>query len=1071
MKNLASVSPPVNNLLKDLFPKRCPFPLVKLAEQYEEVCGWRRTMGEPLPPCPPDLLKLQRYSHLRDTPKPRYNPKESYYTHEKHWKRYAALKCNLTEPQMDTLFPRILERLGFQLGKPYYVRIEYLKIWKYEAKKYLQKIHVYKHLSREASFGQAHGNKTDRFIIDLDAKNQTALASLQDRSSSVGDCFGSDRIKIRSSMSGGTHDIFLLDKFYDLKDVRSTIEKRLLSFGIPLKNGSVEILPARPTINVRIPLGRGSCVLDAVDLGQCNDPPGEQLRQLLNASVKPLSFWEVPRPYQHSEIGRGVPPTSPSPRREPTGDRYASLTPDQREGSEGCRAYPRPISEKAGHGGWDRQMRSVWERGSDEGERWTQFGSLVWTLVVRCHLSDEEVRDYLVSWLWGVSHRCEKYRERGGKEHQLRELPGLLKRLRSRLSAGGLVLSRVRMSLPPIHAPETNEDTPSALPEGVTLPKMFPAYTSLVRGLQRTGGDWRQKARALVVVPGLLEVPERIRDRVLVLSGIVSTGSDWVGVSSVALRNLAGVHPYDSETIQWVGEFSPSPTPYRVLLGAMVKLGILTPAEKYKKGVHANMFRVNQDLLSPKVDTTVVDVISTSKPLATLENFVDHSLLGKTHRPQSYTECNMSVLLDIRTPESPKISVNSALLTPMTDSMVSEEIPDDGISSTEGVGVREFARNHHFGDPNRSTRPGLAIEDPVEVQLSQEDEDLARMLEMAGLHMAQKPEYAPAKPLPGVQTLRTPNEFPPLAITEAPIFPVAEEKDRQYWKNWLCQHGWESYNPEEIDKLSPSRIAILQAKADHRHLLQRLYWDPSKGVQERSAAARLLDLNGGNVDQYWSDLLPGLPTLPEVRKPGPRALQVHIRPNEEVVEQMVRAYNYALSRTFPQGFNGQKFLGENVNKVLASRQKMAFLLAAGVAIDKAGMTCEQWAYVYADMLKHPDKPEYARKELPSITEFYPTNLIQKIHPWVRSRKDVYFPRCQNEKSARGEALKKRYAAMLRELRETTSRVPWDVEVEGVISRWFPGNSLQMEISWVLYEVQRDEEAIQQQALVGVWIWS
>ena len=99
------------------------------------------------------------------------------------------------------------------------------------------------------------------FIVDVDAHTEDGVGSKYFRVQRITDCFDAKPLLMQSSLSGGLHLYYFLDKEYPVERIQEVVKTVLLNKGVVLEPGTVEVFPSRKR-PIRLPLGAGSFLVD-----------------------------------------------------------------------------------------------------------------------------------------------------------------------------------------------------------------------------------------------------------------------------------------------------------------------------------------------------------------------------------------------------------------------------------------------------------------------------------------------------------------------------------------------------------------------------------------------------------------------------------------------------------------------------------------------------------------------------------------------------------------------------------------------------------------------------------------
>lgn len=194
-------------------------------------------------------------------------------THEQSFEEYLvkserelARKLRLPLAESNHLVSEYESLLSVKHGEKFIRRFEGL--WLYQRRhgrlKQYQRVHTLMHLLGKGPFGVFRLQRTRVLVVDLDAKDNRARASLEARYHAVRSAFGgSGCVVLRSSDSpaAGLHVYYFLKSRHRSRPLRAWAERALAARRIQVSPGKVELFP-NPTQGVRLPLGSGSLMLD-----------------------------------------------------------------------------------------------------------------------------------------------------------------------------------------------------------------------------------------------------------------------------------------------------------------------------------------------------------------------------------------------------------------------------------------------------------------------------------------------------------------------------------------------------------------------------------------------------------------------------------------------------------------------------------------------------------------------------------------------------------------------------------------------------------------------------------------
>jgi hypothetical protein len=386
---------------------------------------------------------------------------------------------------------------------------------------------------------------------------------------------GIGHLAIRSSSSTGVHFYIFLDRAYPAPRVRAALQSLLEAAELRIAPGEIEIWPSRQPL--RLPLGRGSCILDRTlrPMFAEHDAAGRLRRDVLHGVVylnkygekHQVSLRRLERASHDGHAKGGV-----THKRSNVEDVHAQKATRSPGGN------PAPTARLHTY----RDLVAAAQRGvSEPGRRFEEASRLVWDLRVAQGLPPATALLKFNEWLdHGEHHSDDLERDPAGTRARMKkDAERYLAHLERRIAAGELWPGR------------------GGGPGAVSL-------LAVVRGLRAAHGRaWRDIARARLTTRDrhLLATRTRdawLRDHVGVLIGVLRIAlahrppATLVSMHRTALVAIAGGKPRPSRAPRRV-QRKLGVSAYRTLRRAAERYGLIELASGYLVGVTARQFRVS----------------------------------------------------------------------------------------------------------------------------------------------------------------------------------------------------------------------------------------------------------------------------------------------------------------------------------------------------------------------------------------------------------------------------------------------------------------------------------------------
>lgn len=417
-------------------------------------------------------------------------------------------------------------------------------------------------------------------VIDIDADRRTRSrsrkrASFTHRVGAVRRALREiSHLTIRSSSSGGVHLYIFLDRAYPAPRVRTALQGLLEAAGLDIAPGEIEIWPSAHAL--RLPLGRGSCILDRNlrPVFARRDAAGRILRDTVRSVVHldafadehQVSLQQLERACHDDRVPLGV-----------THERSNDLDVLVPKATRSPRRKHPPTARLTAY----RDRVAAAHRGvSAPGRRYEEASLVVWDLRVAQGFPPETVMKKFSEWLERGDHHSDDLERDllGTRFRMMRDAEGYLAHLERRIEAGEL-------------RPGGGGGAPVI------------SLLRVVRDLRTAHGKaWRDAALARLTAPDrrLLDTKIRdawIRDHLAVFIGLLRIAmlrrpaTTLVAMHRTALVAIAGGKPRPLRAPRSV-QRKLGVSAYLTLRRAAERHGLIELANGYRVGVTARQFRV-----------------------------------------------------------------------------------------------------------------------------------------------------------------------------------------------------------------------------------------------------------------------------------------------------------------------------------------------------------------------------------------------------------------------------------------------------------------------------------------------
>ena len=343
-------------------------------------------------------------------------------------------------------------------------------------------------------------------VIDLDMG--------EDELELVGRLGHAPHIVVRSSSSGGLHVMYFLRRKVSGARIRAGLVEALLSAGVPVQDGFVEVWPADKPL--RLPLGSGSCLLDPDTLAPIHaryvSYPRHDTRRgrvstarRVQVDVRASLGWLKDFVRDNRVALRDL-VTTRTPRKDPEVSRIrrsrrrargsrAAVELGRPTDSAAPRAVPSAVGGPLAGEEYYRSLTGLLGGVSQRGRRYDESRRLLFDLYVRQEFSREDTMNEFKRWLLFGRHRsCDL--ERGQSRtcrRMLRDAGRYIAHLETGLRAGRLYHGGGRVVRPTVSAIVGSE---RRQPKQALEVSARVDLAELVRVARRQFGDaWRSRMR------------------------------------------------------------------------------------------------------------------------------------------------------------------------------------------------------------------------------------------------------------------------------------------------------------------------------------------------------------------------------------------------------------------------------------------------------------------------------------------------------------------------------------------------------------------------------------------------